>query len=94
MIAGMAAVEIPATHAGQRAFVGVYPPLPKKGIDQWRVRRFEIPTDLVNEYVGEEQLRDSQFVYLETLQAVEDLLVKWELDGSAFEEPWKIDYPL
>jgi hypothetical protein len=41
----MAACEIPATRSGHRAFVGIYPPLPEKGISQWRIRRFEISNE-------------------------------------------------
>ena len=94
MMARMATIEIPATHVGHRAFVGVYPPLPDKGIRQWRVRKFEIPETLVDKYFGEEQLIDPQSVQLDTLEQVENLLAKWKLDSAAFEAPWKNDYPL
>ena len=94
MIHRTAAAEIPATRAGHRAFVGVYPPLPQKQISLWRVRRFEIPEDLVDKYFGEEQLIDSEIIELNTLEEVEELLAKWNLDGARFEAPWKSDWPL
>ncbi len=94
MIARIATVEIPATHVGHCAFVGVYPPLPDKHIQEWRVRKFEIPETLVDKYFGEQQLVDSQLVLLDTLEQVEELLTNWQLDSAAFEAPWKNNYPL
>lgn len=89
-----AACEIPASHQGCRAFVGVYPPLPEKNVNQWRVRRFEIPKEFVDQYFGEEQLIDSQLVQLETVEQVEELLAAWNLDSAELQAPWKSDYPL
>lgn len=89
-----AACELPANHQGCRAFVGVYPPLPEKGVSQWRVRRFEIPKELVDQYFSEEQLIDSQLIQLETLEQVEELLASWNLDSAVLQAPWKSDYPL
>ncbi len=89
-----AACELPAIRQGYRAFVGVYPPLPEKGVSQWRVRRFEIPEELVDQYFGEEQLVDSHLVQLDTLEQVEELLATWNLDSSELQAPWRSDYPL
>jgi hypothetical protein len=92
--ARMAAMEIPTSRAGHRAFVGVYPPSPGKDTQQWRVRRFEIPNELVEEYFAEDQMLDSQFIHLDTLQQVERLISDWGLDSAAFAAPWKNDWPL
>lgn len=89
-----AACEVPAIRPGCRAFVGVYPPLPEKRVNQWRVRRFEIPRELTEQYFGEEQLIDSQLVQLDTLEQVEELLASWKVDSAALQAPWKSDYPL
>jgi hypothetical protein len=43
---------------------------------------------------GETDLLDSQFIRLDTMQEVEELLAKWALDSAAFDAPWKVDYPL
>ena len=94
MIRREATCEFAAIHSGCRAFAGVYPPLPDKGINQWRVRRFEIPEELVDQFFCEEQLIDSQFVHLDTLEEVERLLVSWGLDSAVFKAPWKNDWPL
>ena len=94
MIARMAAIEIPANHAGCRAFVGVYPPSMRKETLQWRVRRFEIPNELVDQNFGEDQLIDSQFIRLDALEEVEQLVAKWGIDSAAFAAPWKNDWPL
>ena len=94
MIHRVATCEFPAIHSGCRAFAGVYPPLPDKRINQGRVRRFEIPEELVDQYFSEEQLIDSQFVCLDTLEEVERLLVSWGLDSAVFKAPWKNDWPL
>jgi hypothetical protein len=94
MIALMAAIEIPANHAGLRAFVGVYPPSLGKEMLQWRVRRFVIPNELVDQYFGEDQMIDSQFVCLDTLEEVEQLIAEWGIDSAAFVAPWKNDWPL
>ena len=89
-----AACELPASRQGCRAFVGVYPPLPEKGVNHWRVRRFEIPTELVDQYFGEEQLINSQLVQMNTIEQVEELLATWNVDSAALQAPWKSDYPL
>jgi hypothetical protein len=86
--------EVPATRPGHRAFVGVLPPLIDKKITQWRVRKFEIPEQLVEEYFGEEDLVDSHFVRLETLEEVEKLLHEWKLGDVPFDFPWRNDWPL
>lgn len=89
-----AACEIPATQPSLRAFVGVYPPLPDKGIVQWRVRRFEVPSELIGSYLAEEQLLNSLFCRLDDLAQVERLLEDWGLDPASFAAPWRCDYPL
>ena len=94
MIQRDAAIEIPASRSGHRAFVGISPPLPDRGVHQWRVRRFEISEDLMETNFGETDLLDSQFIRLDTMQEVEELLAKWALDSAAFDAPWKVDYPL
>src|SRR5579871_3023454 len=83
-----ATAEIPATRTAYRAFVGVSPPLPEKRITEWRVRRFEIPEQLVGKYFGEEDLVDSQFIRLETFEEVEGLLFEWKLDDVPLDFPW------
>ena len=92
MTARTAVAEIPAVRAGYRAFVAVYPPLPDKGVFQWRVRRFEVSEDLINSYFGEEQLIDSQLIQFETREQVESLLSAWQLEDVTFSAPWKTDY--
>lgn len=89
-----AACEIPATMPGHRAFVSVYPPMPDKDVHQWRVRRFELPLELVDEYPGEEDLKNSLFCKLENLSDVEDLLADWGVNPTQLDAPWKCDYPL
>lgn len=56
-----AACEIPATLSNHRAFVAVYPPLAEKGVTHWRVRRFELPVELIDEYPAEDDLANSLF---------------------------------
>lgn len=90
----VAACEIPAKRKGHRAFVGIYPPLLEKNISKWRVRRFEIPSGLVNSSFGEEDLLDSQSVRVDTLEEVEDVLRSWAIATSLFDAPWKCDWPL
>lgn len=94
MIHRTAATEIPAARAGHRAFVGIYPPHDEKGISHWRVRKFEIPEDLVVKFSAEEDLVDSELIELNTLEEVEELLVKWNVDSALFQAPWKNDWPL
>ena len=94
MIHRTAAAEIPAARAGHRVFIGVYPPYDEKRISHWRVRRFEIPKDLVDKFFGEEDLVDSELIELNTLEEVEELLAKWNVDSASFEAPWKNDWPL
>jgi hypothetical protein len=89
-----AAAEIPATRESHRAFVSVYPPSRERRITQWRVRRFEILAKHINACVGEEELVDSQFIRLESLDQVEGLLSSWGIDSSRLDAPWKCDYPL
>ena len=90
----MAACETASTIPGHRAFVGVYPPVPEENIMNWRVRRFEIPNRLIDEYPAEEDLLNSEFRYLDTLLDVEGLLAQWGIDPESFDAPWKCDYPL
>ena|SRR5579863_3621007 len=89
-----AACEITATRPEHRAFVGVYPPLPEKNIEKWRVRKFEIPQNLVETNFGENDLVDSQFLRLDTLEQVEEALASWNIDTSMLDAPWKSAYPL
>ena len=94
MIQRTAAIEISAMHPGHRAFIGVNPPLPQKGIALWLVRRFEIPIESVDKYFGEEDLVDSQLIRLKAIDEVETLLLQWGVNALDFDAPWKCDYPL
>lgn len=94
MISQTAACEVPAANADHRAFVAVYPPLIEKGVDQWRVRRFEVPISIMDENFGEDDLVNSLFYKLESLEEVERLLADWSVDPLGMDAPWKCDYPL
>lgn len=89
-----AACELVATVADHRAFVAVYPPLIDKGVDQWRVRRFELPISLLDQHFAEEDLVHSLFYKLENLEEVERLLQDWAIDPASLDAPWKCGYPL
>lgn len=94
MINRPAACEIPTDIPNHRSFIGVYPPWPEKRVEKWRVRRFAIPERLIDEYFGEEDLIDSELIYLDGLENVEQLLNQWGVDTAAFDAPWNSDYPL
>jgi hypothetical protein len=94
MLRRAAAAEIPTSILGHRAFVGVYPPLPEKGIPKWRIRRFAIPEHLLDQYFAESDLVNSEFVRVDTLDDVESLLAKWGIDSTILDAPWKCDWPL
>ena len=89
-----AACEFPATREGHRAFVGVYPPDPIHHTDKWRVRRFELPCHLLEQCFHEPDLVDSQFLRVDTIEEVEDILRSWGIASSLFDAPWKCDWPL
>jgi hypothetical protein len=89
-----AACEIPAAKPGHKAFVAVLPPLPSKHIHHWRVRRFELPIELIDHHVCEEDLVDSFFYKLDSLTEVEDVLTDWGVDSALLDATWKCDYPL
>lgn len=89
-----AVCEITATRAGHRAFVGVYPPLLEKNIRQWRIKKFEIPQDLVNGNPYDGDLVDLEFVSADSVEDVEGTLASWDVDSSQFDAPWKTDYPV
>ena len=89
-----AACEIPAKRVGHRAFVGIYPPMPEKGILKWGIKRFEIPEALVYESVYDGNLVDLQFIRSDTLEEVEDVLRSWAIAASLFDAPWKCDWSL
>jgi|SRR5579883_2535002 hypothetical protein len=86
-----AACEIPAKRSGHRAFVGIYPP--GHGILQWRIKRFEIPATLVDKSIYDGDLLDLQFIKVDTLEEVEDVLRSWAIASSLFDAPWKSDWP-
>src|SRR5437773_2529117 len=88
------AVETPAKREFHKAFVGVYPPSREHRLQQWRVRRFEVPTKFLDVCVGEEELVDSQLVKLDSIDSVEALLNSWGIDSSTLDAPWKCNYPL
>ena len=88
-----AACEIEATRPGHRAFVGVYPPLPENNIPQWRIKKFEIPEHLVHKSVYDGDFVDLEYVYVDTLEEVEQALASRDVDSSKFDAPWKSDYP-
>jgi hypothetical protein len=94
MTGRMAACEIPATRSGHRAFVGIYPPDPTRGILRWRIKRFEIPLHLVGGNFYEPDLADSQIMRAESLEDVENVLHSWAIAPSLFDAPWKCDWPL
>jgi hypothetical protein len=48
----------------------------------------------MDEYFCERDMVDSEFIYLETLDEVEELLAKWGIDSAVFDAPWKCDYPM
>jgi hypothetical protein len=89
-----ATCEIKATRPGHRAFVAVYPPLPEKNVYQWRIKKFEIPEELVSKSPYDGDLVDLQFVHAETLEEIEQILVSWKIDSSQFDAAWKSDYPV
>ena len=86
-----AACEIPAKRNGHRAFVGIYPP--GHGIENWRIKRFEIPAELVDQSIYDGSLLDLQFIKLESLEDVEDTIRSWGISPSMFDAPWKCDWP-
>jgi hypothetical protein len=92
MTGRMAACEIPAARSQHRAFVGVYPPEPKR--PQWKIKRFEIPSHLVYGNFYEPDLVDSRLIVVDTLEEVEDVLRSWAIATSMFDAPWKCDWPL
>jgi hypothetical protein len=83
----VAACEIPAIREGHRAFVGVYPPDPVHHIDKWRVRRFELPRHLLEKTFSEPDLVGSQFLRVDTIEEVEDILCSWGIASSLFDAP-------
>lgn len=89
-----AACEVAASITSHRAFVAVYPPLIDKGVTHWRVRRFELPIHLLDQYFAEEDLIHSLFYKLENLEEVESLLADWRVDPERLDAPWKCEYPL
>ena len=89
-----AAAELPAQQTGCRAFIAVYPPSLVDNHGTWRVRRFEIPESLIDDYPAEEDLIGSELIKLNTLADVEQLLTSWEIDCSTLDVPWKCNYPL
>ena len=92
MTGRLAACEIAAKRSENKAFIGVYPPSKNDG--RWLVRRFEIPSALVTQYFGEEDLQTSEMIWLTTVDDVEALLASWGVDSSKLDAPWKSDYPL
>ena len=90
----MCACEVPAANVGYRAFVAVYPPNPERSLERWIVRRFEVSSELVNEYFGQEVLREAELVEVNLMQEAEAVLATWGLDSSRLDAPWKCDYPL
>jgi hypothetical protein len=63
-------------------------------MQRWCVRSFEIPEGLADQYFGEEQLSNSEFFELDSMEAVETLLANWRIDSGIFQAPWRTDYPL
>jgi len=63
-------------------------------VHQWRVKKFEIPEDLVSQNPYDGNLVDLQLVRLDTLEEVEGLLASWGIDSAQFDAPWKSDYPV
>ena len=94
MTARPAATELPAQQVRHKSFIAIYPPSPTGTYGPWRVRRFEISEDLLDEYPSEEDLIDSKLITLNSLEDVEQLLTSWGIDSSTFDAPWKCNYPL
>jgi hypothetical protein len=94
MLHRTAAAEIPTSIPGHRAFVGVYPPMPEKGLPRWTVKRFAIPEHLVDQYFGQRDLVNLEAVCLDAMEEVEKLLSQWGIDSSILDAPWKSDWPL
>jgi hypothetical protein len=90
----VAACEIPAKNADHRAFVGIYPPMVDKRVPQWRITRFEIPSKLVLQNFGQEDLVEFQSLRRDSLEEIEDILRSWGIASSLFDAPWKCDWPL
>jgi hypothetical protein len=63
-------------------------------VNYWHVRKFEIPWELVDKNISEDDMADSEFVRLSTIQEVEELLEKWNVDPARLDAPWRSDYPL
>lgn len=94
MTGRIAACEIPATHPGHRAFVGVYQPDLAHSLPQWRVVRFEIRSELVDEHFSQDDMVDRLSLNRATLEEIEDTLRSWGIASSMFDAPWKCDWPL
>src|SRR5260370_41418297 len=89
-----AACEIPAKYADHRAFVGIYPPMEDKRIQQWRITRFEIPSNLVFQSFCQNDLVEYQSLHRDSFEEIEDILRSWGIASSLFDAPWKCDWPL
>ena len=89
-----AACEIVALLQGCKAFVAIYPPRPEEGYPRWFVLRFEVRAEQLDEYLAEEDLRNSQLLYLNSIEEVESVPLQWGVDPSKLDAPWKCDYPL
>jgi len=99
-------METAASRPGLRAFVAIHPPksasqkprveppIKTDVYETWRVLRFEIPEEIMNQQFGQKDLIDFQSVSLNNMKEVEDLLRSWGLDSAAFDAPWNCEYPL
>lgn len=79
---------------GCRAFIAVLPPWPEKKVPNRRVRKFEIAERKIEQSFGEEDLIDSQFIELHSLQEVEELIERWGFETGVFQQSLNTDYPL
>jgi hypothetical protein len=94
MTCRMSACEVPAKYKGHRAFVGIYPPEPERQIRQWRITRFELPSDLIDRSFPQDAMIEWVSLHRDTLEEIEDILRSWGIASSIFDAPWKCDWPL
>lgn len=109
MLRGTVACEVPARHAGCRAFAAIYSPreignrireirgdsgaLPDE-ID-WVVRRLELRAEFMESPDDwDHYVVGHLTVRVKSLDDAEAVLASWGVDSSQLDGPWKCDYPL
>lgn len=88
---GVAACEVAAHHRGCKAYAAIYAPVAL--FPHWSVRRFELPTGLVDDVFDFNSFIECWIARANALEDAVKILSSWGVDTTLLGDPQRVNYP-